>query len=167
MVRRLPVIQSTSSEDALAEQRPAWHWTAIGAGFVLTLWLPLAILALWLGRLLTSFILGSADPEALARAQTAGTGTRVALALAGVGPLFVSFAIACMAAGALVGRFGAKPGLRAATRAGAAGGAAACGLAALGGSLSPWPVALGAALLLVSGGALLARLGARIAAPKA
>ena len=48
MVRRLPVVQTPPSEDAEAHARPPWHWVLIGAGFTITLWLPLATLTAWL-----------------------------------------------------------------------------------------------------------------------
>ncbi len=47
MPRRLPVIQTPPPEDAEAMARPPWHWVLIGAGFTITLWLPLAYLAVW------------------------------------------------------------------------------------------------------------------------
>jgi hypothetical protein len=48
VARRLPVIQTPPSEDAEAHARPPWQWVMIGAGFTITLWLPLATLAAWL-----------------------------------------------------------------------------------------------------------------------
>lgn len=49
MVRRLPVIQNKAPEDAEAEERPPWHWVLIGTGFVITIWLPLVMIAVWIG----------------------------------------------------------------------------------------------------------------------
>jgi hypothetical protein len=48
VVRRLPVVQSKAPEDAAAEARPRWHWVLIGAGLVITIWIPLVLVALWL-----------------------------------------------------------------------------------------------------------------------
>jgi hypothetical protein len=48
VVRRLPVIQTPASEDAEAHARSPWQWVLIGAGFTITLWLPLVTLAAWL-----------------------------------------------------------------------------------------------------------------------
>jgi hypothetical protein len=48
VVRRLPVLQNKSPEDAAAEERPRWHWVLIGAGLVITIWIPLAFVGLWL-----------------------------------------------------------------------------------------------------------------------
>jgi hypothetical protein len=57
MQRRLPVLQTQSPEDVLADARPKWQWSLIGAGFVLTLWLPLAMISVWLwpGAVLVAF----------------------------------------------------------------------------------------------------------------
>jgi tRNA-(ms[2]io[6]A)-hydroxylase len=137
--RRLPVLQSAAPEDLEALRRPPWHWAVIGAGFVLTCWVPLAMLALWLGR-------------ALFRADTPA-------ALLGV---LGSWAMAGWIGGALVGRFGGRAGRREATLSGAGAALAAWGLALLGGGFGGWPITLQAATLVVlaATAAALARLGA-------
>jgi tRNA-(ms[2]io[6]A)-hydroxylase len=163
MVRRLPVIQSKAPEDAAAEERPAWHWILIGAGFVLTIWIPLALIALWLGRQLGALLAPTHDPEALARAMaSASAAKRLLLAVASLGPLALSYAVATISAGALVGRFGAKAGRREAALAGLLAAGVAWSMAAASGSLSPWPVALGSFAVLGSFGILLTRWGANL-----
>ena len=126
MARRLPVIQTPPSEDADALARPAWKWVLIGAGFTVTLWLPLATLAVW------------AKSRAL---------------------IPLSFVNAAVLAGALVGKFGPRARLAHVGLAGAAGGLVGFLLAALGGGLAPWPLALGACAALVTTGGAFAALG--------
>ncbi|HEY4105529.1 MAG TPA: hypothetical protein VGM44_16640 [Polyangiaceae bacterium] len=146
MVRKLPVLQNQDTDDALAASRPRWHWVLIGAGFVLTLFLPLAQLGLWLGH-------------RLSEVASAHSGLRVGL---GALPVACSFLFACGAAGALVGRFGGRAKTREAALAGALGAFSGWALAALGGALSPWLVALISLLVLVGFGACAAFVGARI-----
>jgi hypothetical protein len=163
MVRRLPVIQSKAPEDAAAEERPAWHWILIGAGFVLTIWIPLALVALWLSRQLGALLLPTHDPEAFASAMAeASTAKRLLLAVVTLSPIALSYATATIAAGALVGRFGGKAGRREAALAGLCAAGAAWSMAAMAGSLSPWPVALGSFLVLVGTGIVLTRWGASL-----
>jgi hypothetical protein len=61
--RRLPVIQEPTGEDAEAAARPAWHWVLIGAGMLVSMFMPLALAALALGRI------GVGDPRASRRAK--------------------------------------------------------------------------------------------------
>jgi hypothetical protein len=145
VVRRLPVLQTPVGDDAEAEARPAWQWVVIGAGLVLVLFLPLAILAGWVAsRLATRFPPGGA-----------------LAALAGALPIALAHGLAAASAGAFIGRFGRRAGTRSVLLAGGLGGAATLVLAALGGALSPWTVALGAGTVLIGGGCIFALLGAR------
>jgi hypothetical protein len=148
MVRRLTVLQNDDTDDALAARRPRWQWVLIGAGFVITLFLPLSELGVFVGRWLTA---GMAPGEDGA--------LRIGL---GALPVALSFLIACGAAGALVGRFGGRAKAREAALSGALGGFVGWGLAALGGALSPWLVALAALLVLAIFGAGAAFVGARL-----
>lgn len=148
MVRRLTVLQNQDTDDAAAARRPRWHWVLIGAGFVITLFLPLSVLGVWLG----SWLSQSAP-------LTAGGTTRIVL---GAAPVALSFVLACALAGALVGRFGGKAKAREAALSGALGALLGWGLAALGGSLTPWLVALTSLAVLVIFGAGAAFLGARL-----
>lgn len=144
MVRRLTVLQNQDTDDAAAARRPRWHWVLIGAGFVITLFLPLSMLGVWLGALLS-------------RAVAAGATSQIVL---GAAPVALSFLAACGAAGALVGRFGGKAKAREAALSGALGALAGWALAALGGSLTPWLVAVSSLIVLVALGAGAAFLGA-------
>ena len=147
MVRRLTVLQNQDTDDAAAARRPRWHWVLIGAGFVLTLFLPLSALGVWFGAWLS---------RALPRASAA---TQIVL---GAAPVACSFLVASAAAGALVGRFGGKAKAREAALSGSLGALASWGLAALGGSLTPWFVALVSLAALVIFGAGAAFVGARL-----
>jgi tRNA-(ms[2]io[6]A)-hydroxylase len=103
--RHLPLAPKVDVAVEGDEDRPPWHWSAIGAVGVFVLWLPLAFAA--------SALLGRAEP----------------------GPLLVvlnaaAFAIASFGAGYLVGRFGGKAGRREATVSGGAAGTIAWMLAA-------------------------------------
>ncbi len=151
-MRRLTVLQNQDTDDAAAARRPRWQWVLIGAGFVVTLFLPLAVVGVWLGSLLS---------RALARGESGAL--RIVL---GVVPVALSFLIACGGAGAAVGRFGGKAKAREAAFSGALGAFAGWGLAALGGSLTPWLVAVTSLVVLVTLGATAAFLGARLTLPK-
>lgn len=91
--RRLPVIQEPTGEDAEAAARPHWHWVLIGAGLWVTTWTPVA----W----------------ALFR-KIPGLGI-----LTGALAWATSFAIAALAAGYLVARFGSRTRVRHAALSGA------------------------------------------------
>lgn len=156
MVRRLPVLQTSDTD----EERPPWHWVFIGAGFVFTLWIPLAIVAQWLSRMLASSLVDLGDAHAVVRFNaTAPAGQRVLLSLVLIGPLVVSFVVACVAGGMLVGRFGGRAGPREATLAGLLAAGVAWFVALIGGALSPWSIAVSSLALLGGAGAGLTRLG--------
>lgn len=146
MVRRLPVLQSQDTDDAAAARRPRWHWVLIGAGLVITLFLPLSLLGVRLGAWL-SRLASQREP-----------GTQIVL---GVAPVALSFLLASGAAGALVGRFGGRAKAREAALSGALGAFVGWGLAALGGSLSPWIIAVSSLVVMLIFGAAAAFLGAR------
>ena len=82
--RRLPVIQEPAGEDAEAAARPPWQWVLIGSGLLVSIWTPLAFLALPV-------------------AQKLGGGSSLLAGLAAS-----SFALSGLAAGYLVGRFGLR-----------------------------------------------------------
>jgi hypothetical protein len=79
-------------QDSGDPERPRWHWLLIGAGFTVTLWLPLALLGIWLGGVLSSYVTGAGAWSARAA------------------PLVLSFLLACFASSVLVGRFGSRAG---------------------------------------------------------
>jgi len=151
-VRRLTVLQNQDTDDAAAARRPRWQWVLIGAGLVITLFLPLSWIGVWLGALLS-------------RAASRGASGALPIVL-GVLPVALSFLVACAGAGALVGRFGGKAGAREAALSGSLGALLGWGLAALGGSLSPWLVAVVSLAVLVIFGAGAAFVGARLTLPR-
>jgi hypothetical protein len=139
MVRRLKVLNTPQGDDAEAAERSVPAWIAIGGALTLALFLPLSALGLWLGaRLAPGF--GSA---------------------AGALPLLAAFAVSAWGGGAIAGRFGARLVARHGLLAGALGGLLTLLPAVLARALSPWSVALAAAVFLVAAGAGFAWLGAR------
>ena len=147
MVRRLTVLQNDDTDDALAARRPRWHWVLIGAGMVITLFLPLSQVGVWLGHRLSG------------AAASAHGALRIGL---GALPVVLSFLVACGGAGALVGRFGGRAKTREAALSGALGAFIGWGLAALGGALTPWIVSVTTFFTLVIFGAGAATFGARL-----
>jgi hypothetical protein len=154
MVRRLTVLQNQDTDDAAAARRPRWQWVLIGAGLVITLFLPLSWLGVWLGAWLSRIALSGGKAGE-------GAGGAIPIVL-GVLPVALSFLIACAGAGALVGRFGGKAKAREAALSGSLGALIGWGLAALGGSLSPWLVAVVSLAVLLVCGAAAAFVGARL-----
>lgn len=160
MPRRLPVIQNAAPEDAAASLRPPWQWTAIGAGLVFTIWIPLAMLATLVGRVASERVAGSSDPQRITEFRASASAGRALLyVVCAIGPVIASFVISCFAGGALVGRFGGRAGKNEAMLAGAIAALAAWLIAVLGGALVPWPVAVGSLLTFGVIGTLFGRLG--------
>lgn len=138
--RRLPVLSGSPADD-VDEQRPRWHWSAIGAVAAFLVWLPLATGAAVLSRSLF------AEDAATRRAAFATVGLHAA-----------GFALGCFAGGFLVGRFGGRAGPPQAAVSGllvagvaSAVGVAKAGLAGVGG--------LGSVLVLAGLAAAIAWLG--------
>ncbi|MGK3985056.1 hypothetical protein WME99_18555 [Sorangium sp. So ce136] len=128
--RRLPVLQSSGDDEG--EDRPPWHWIALGTVAMFIAWLPLAGLVNTLLR------------RMLERAGDAGAPTWVRFAMVGLN--VVAFALAGVAGGYLVGRFGGRAGRREAAASGAVVATLAWALALAEGAP---PGALVWALLLV------------------
>jgi hypothetical protein len=109
-MRRLPVLQTASEQD---EERPAWHWTLIGALLIFAIWIPLAMLGtLVLQKTMVRWF-GDAPPEEIARLLASGSPTdraRVWLVISGLH--IVTLSSAALGGGAMVGRFGGKAGPR-------------------------------------------------------
>lgn len=140
MARRLPVIQSSDE----GEPRSPSQWVAIAAALTLTLWVPGGMLALALGRRLSTGMTGAAAAAAL------------------IIPAVASLALAAAATGAVVGRFGGRARAREAVAGSSLATLAAWGLTVSSGALAPWPVA-GVTLLVLGGVAAFgAALGARM-----
>jgi hypothetical protein len=103
--RHLPLVAKTEVATPEDEDRPPWHWSAIGTVGVFVLWTPPAIA-------LQGILAGHAPGLALVGLNTA------------------AFILASFGSGFLVGRFGGKAGRREAMVGGAAAGATAWLLAA-------------------------------------
>jgi tRNA-(ms[2]io[6]A)-hydroxylase len=102
--RHLPVLPSAEAAEADVDDRPPWHWAAIGGVAVFVFWFPLAAAL--------HGLLGDAAGPVASAVHAAG------------------FGLACGGAGFLVGRFSAKAGTREAAVGGVAASALACLLAA-------------------------------------
>ncbi len=131
--RSLPVLQS-SADGEPEEPRPAWHWVGFGTIAVFAVWLPLTFVA----------------------ARVAGTLTATLAA----GPHVVALALAALAGGYLVGRWGS--GSREAMLAGTATGGVASIVAMFGGGPLFWLVAATVAVTAIA--TLFAWLGGRLGA---
>jgi len=129
--RRLPVLKSAPEpSDADEEDRPPWHWVGFGTVGIFGAWLPLMAVA---QKLSDALILravghvGSAEEAARSLANaSAQDRLRVGLMLAI--PHGLALAIAAVAGGFLVGRFGKGLGPREAAIAGVALGIVIGGL---------------------------------------
>jgi len=139
--RRLPVIQEPTGDDAEAAARPAWHWVLIGSGMLVSMFMPLALAALALGR---------------TGVMTRWLGAVVA-AGAGAG---VAFALAAALAGYLMARFGPRTQRRHAAFAGLAGAAELWALVVLGGGFQAVLPGLSTLFVLSAVGATFCALGA-------
>lgn len=129
--RRLPVIQEPAGEDAEAAARPPWQWVLIGSGLLVTIWTPSVAVSLAIARKISEL------------RGNAALGPSVAAGL-----VALSFALAALAAGYLVARFGPRTLLRHATFAGLAAAAEIWVLALMGGAFNGAVVAISALLSL-------------------
>lgn len=139
--RRLPVIQEPTGDDAEAAARPAWHWVLIGSGMLVTIFMPLALAALALGR--TGVAVRWLGP----------------LAAAGVAAA-AAFALAAALAGYLLARFGPKTRRRHAAFAGLAGAAELWALVLLSGGFQAALLGTSTLFVLFAVGAGFCALGA-------
>ena len=139
--RRLPVIQEPTGEDAEAAARPAWHWVLIGSGMLVSMFMPLALASLALGRI-------GAVVRWLGAVVAAGVAAGVALALAAA------------LAGYLMARFGPRAQLRHAPFAGLAGAVALWALVLLAGGFQAAFLAASTLFMLSAVGATFCALGA-------
>jgi hypothetical protein len=108
--RRLPVLKTASADgDDDATARPPWQWVGFGALAIFVVWLPLAFLAAWVASRMNA---SGASPVAAVVVLAAG------------------LAVAALAGGFLVGRWGATGvGVREAALAGLASAIIASALA--------------------------------------
>jgi hypothetical protein len=108
--RRLPMLPKVEVADESDEDRPPWHWSAIGAVAVFLAWLPLAYIV-------------NGPLGGLFNGGMAAKIGAVALNVA-------AFVIGSFAGGYLVGRFGGRAGVKEATVGGVAASVIAWALAA-------------------------------------
>jgi hypothetical protein len=141
--RRLTVIQEPTGEDALAASRPAWHWVLIGSGLLVSLFLPLALAALALGR--TGVVV-----------RSLGAVTAAGLAAG------AAFALASALAGYLMARFGPRTRRRHAVFAGLSGAAGLWCLVLFSGGFQAVFLAVSTLFMLAALGAAFCVLGARL-----
>ena len=100
--KRLPVLQDEEGDEE-AQDRPPWHWSGIGVIAIFLAWLPLASLV----NTLVARMLRSADPaDGVELAAAAPAGARAVM----MGSNALCFALAALAGGYLVGRFGGRAG---------------------------------------------------------
>lgn len=104
--RRLPLAPRAEVAEPKDEQRPPWHWSAIGVVGIFVFWLPLAMVV-----------------NAALGARTGALGAALNAA---------AFALASFGAGYSIGRFGGAAGRREAAVAGAAAALVATAIAAWG-----------------------------------
>ena len=113
--RRLSVIQEGESEEGRSPQQ----WTLIGAGAILLFCVPLAMLAAALTKSVTVAYLPEGTGRTIQEAWLAlAPGVRLKLSLVMLLAPISSLALAAVAGGALVGRFGGRAGTTEATMAG-------------------------------------------------
>ncbi|MCU0653828.1 MAG: hypothetical protein MUF64_00570 [Polyangiaceae bacterium] len=169
--RQLPILNQKLAPPAGSipgvdgeEERPPWHWSAIGAVLVFALWLPLAMVGQWLSsRLLLALVPGGSAQQIEGYLAGATASARLGVKAATAGPPLLCFAAACLAGGAMVGRFGGKAGTKEAAVGGLVAASTAWALTAaavgFGASWVLWPpVALLAVGFAFAGG----RLGERL-----
>lgn len=121
MARRLPVIQSQESDDALAAARPRVHWVFIGGGLSVTIWAPLALIGLPLGVRAAAHAVGASREDLATGAAHLSAGDAALVAVLTASPVVLSYFAGALLSGALVGRFGGKSGPREAALGGVVG----------------------------------------------
>jgi hypothetical protein len=146
-LRRLPVLQDAGGDPP----RPSWQWVLIGGGLAITVWLPLAVVALWAGPRLALLV----------------RGTPLAASVVAAAPSVLSFALANAVAGGLITHFGTRMRRRHALGAGLLAALTAWLIALLGGALRPWPVAALSLAVLAALGGLASLAGAWLVRAKA
>jgi len=139
--RRLPVIQEPTGDDAEAAARPAWHWVLIGSGMLVSMFMPLALAGLALGR---------------TGVMVRGLGALLAAGVAAG----VAFALAATLAGYLMARFGPRTQPRHAAFAGLAGAVELWGLVLLSGGFQAAFLGVATLFMLSAVGAGFCALGA-------
>jgi tRNA-(ms[2]io[6]A)-hydroxylase len=162
--RHLPIVKAPVADGPKEddEPRPGWHWVGFGAVLVFACWVPLAVLAEKVAQGLAVRTLGdvSSREEVAARVAELHGGARAQVVAALVLPHALALALASLAGGWVMGRYGGV-GAREGALAGVAVGVVSVVLAwaSSGGS---W--ALGVVLVLAAAFAALGSAAGRRAA---
>jgi hypothetical protein len=127
--RRLPVLQEPKRPPEPAppgdpegddRERPPWHWVSFGVVAIFAVWLPLAYAAQALSARIVAHTFGDAGQDDVAvRLARMSDAERMRLSLTFALPHVLALALASIAGGFLVGRFGKGTGMREAASAGA------------------------------------------------
>jgi hypothetical protein len=160
VVRRLPVLQNASPDDADAVARPPWRWVLLGAGLAVTLWAALAALLVPLGASVAARLTSGSAVRDSALPGHAPSG---AVLGAMAGTALVALVVAVGASAFLVVRFGPDALPRRGAAVGAVTGSVAWSVAAALGSLGPPLAALATLAVLLIAGTLSGALAGRIA----
>lgn len=156
------MLSSAPGEAETAQLRPGWQWVGFGSVIVFSVWLPLAAVVQKLSPLWLSRLVAGAEDEAdvVARVRALRGGALAWYYVLAVGPHVIALALASMAGGYVVGRWG-KPeaGTRQAALAGTTTGliASAMACASTGMSASLLVVVVIASLFAALGGRLARR----------
>jgi hypothetical protein len=139
---RLPVVHEAPAEDANPERRP-WQWVGFGTVAIFVVWLPLAALAQALSLRVVEARLGTLESLDAARDALphVPAADRELIAAALFGFPSAALALAALAGGFLVGRWGGRAGPREAALAGVASVLAVSMLAWMSSGLSWAPLA--------------------------
>ncbi len=168
--RQLPILHQPAAPAAGTvpapddpDERPPWHWSAIGALLIFVSWLPLGMVAQWATALLVPVLVpGSSLAEVSKALASATPERRVLLSMSLAAMPLLGFVAACLVGGGLVGRFGGKAGVREAAVAGVVAASTAWALTAAGVGLgSTWMLWPPIALVGLGAGWLGGRLGVR------
>jgi hypothetical protein len=138
-IRRLPVIQQSTGDDADAAARPSWQWVVIGSGLLVTMWTPMVALVFALAGRVAGGGTGGARPAYL---------------------FVATFAVSAVAAGYLVARFGERTRLRHAVLVGLLAAVEICFVGLLGRAFRTGAEGVSALLVLSALSAAFCALGA-------
>jgi hypothetical protein len=147
--KHLPVLGGAKAEDTVAHS--PWIWVLYGSIVIVSVWVPLALFALYLGRRVTSQWVAN-NPSS--QSQLLSVVPTTALVM-------LSFAAACALGGVVVGRFAEHPRRWDAALSGTLGALIVVFFAALGNALRPPLAGLCIALSLLMIACPSAALGGR------
>lgn len=161
MKKRLPVLKNTPEEEQGEAPRPPWHWVGFGTVVIFGALLPLVVVAQKVQAKLLADRFGSVDSPEQAQiiVQSLSRGEYMRYVASAMGPSLVAVALAGMAGGYVVGRWGGdNAGIR---EAAIAGVTSTLVITALSWGRVPLAGVLIVLLLLVAMAALGAKVGLR------